>query len=251
MSSVASRIVGPGDRLVMLAGSFGSGKTEVAVNLALHLAREGRTVHLADLDLVNPYFRSREARALLEAHGIRVVVPLGPLAMADLPILLPEVRGMLEPPPGTVSIFDVGGDDVGARVLSTFRPDLVDGAYQLWQVLNAQRPFTNQVGGCLALQRDLERASRLAVTGLLANSHLIDETTPETVLNGWQLARKVSRRNGLPIRCVAVLKELASEAALRDLDVPLLPLRRTMLPPWRTPQPLGRSAGEIHGTHRD
>ena len=255
------RIVEPDDRLLMVVGNYGSGKTEVSVNLALQLARAGRTVQVADLDLVNPYFRCREARHLMEAHGIRVVIPPGAQAFADLPILLPEVRGMLHPPAGTVTVFDVGGDDVGARVLATFSGALARGDYELWQVLNAKRPFTDTVGGCLRMQQEIEQASRLRVTGLLVNSHLIEETTEETVRTGWELARDVSRQNGLPIRLVAAMERFVP--ALADLDVPVLPLRRTMPPPWlrseyeisplpaARPVPLGRPGGETHGKHRD
>ena len=110
--SLDSGIVGPGERLIIVVGNYGSGKTEVAVNLALRLASQGARVQLADLDLVNPYFRSREVRELLEAQGIRVVLPPPRLASSDLPIVVPEIRGMLRPPAGTRSIFDVGGDDV-------------------------------------------------------------------------------------------------------------------------------------------
>ena len=241
-----STIVEPGDRLVMIVGNYGSGKTEVAVNLALVLARAGVRVQVADLDLVNPYFRCREVRALMEGHGIRVVVPPGPQAAADLPILVPEVRGMLHPPPGTLSLFDVGGDDAGARVLATFYNDLAEGDYQLWQVVNARRPFTDTVDGCLRMQAEIEAASRLRVTGLVANTHLVDETTPAIVLEGWRLARAVARRNGLPIRCVAVREDLAADPALRAIDAALLPLRRRMLPPW-----VAHLSGELHGPHRD
>ncbi len=230
--SIADRIVRPGDRLIMIVGNFGSGKTEVSVNLAIRLSADGRPVQIADLDIVNPYFRCREARALMERHGIRVVVPPGAQAWADLPIILPEIRGMLHPPGETVSIFDVGGDDVGARALAAFRPSLADGEYELWQVINSKRPFTDSVESCLAMQQSLEQASRLRVTGLLVNSHLIDETTPATVLEGWHLAQAVSARAGLPVRCVAVMERLAGAAELAAIDAPLLPLRRRMLPPW-------------------
>ena len=114
-------IVGSEDRLVIVVGSYGSGKTEVCVNLAIDLARRGRKVQIADLDIVNPYFRCREARRLMERHDIRVVVPPGAQAFADLPIVLPEIRGMLRPPDGMLTIFDVGGDDVGAKVLASLR----------------------------------------------------------------------------------------------------------------------------------
>jgi hypothetical protein len=257
-SKAGADIVGPDDRLVMIVGNYGSGKTEVSVNLAIRLARSGREVRVADLDIVNPYFRCREARALMERHGIRVVIPPGSQAWADLPIIVPEIQGLLQPPPGTVSIFDVGGDDVGARALASFRPSIADGAYELWQVINARRPFTDTVEGCLEMRRALEEASRLKVTGLLANTHLIDDTTPDAVLDGWRLAQAVSREAGVPVRCLAVMENLAGAPELAAVDAPLLVLRRHMLPPWATakedaelpaarPVPLGKP-GPIHCT---
>jgi hypothetical protein len=226
------------DRLIFVVGSYGSGKTEIAVNLAFLLAARGATVQLADLDLVNPYFRSREARELLEAQGIRVVVPPPRLASSDLPIVVPEIRGMLRPPAGWV--------------LGSLSPDLATGDYELWQVINAQRPFTGAVDGCLAMQRDIEGASRLRVTGLLANSHLIDETTPETVLTGWRLAREVAQRSGLPIRAVAMLERLADAPALVEaIEAPVLPLRRTMVPPWLARETVVRPGEDVNGTHQD
>lgn len=235
-----------------MVGNYGSGKTEIAVNLAFLLAARGATVQLADLDLVNPYFRSREARELLEAQGIRVVVPPPRLASSDLPIVVPEIRGMLRPPAGTISLFDIGGDDVGARVLGSLRTDLEEGGYELWQVINAQRPFTDSVDGCLAMQKDIEQASRLRVTGLLVNSHLIDETTPETVLTGWRLAQEVARQSGLPIRAVAIMARLAGAPSLADvITAPVLPLRRTMVPPWLARETVVRPGEDVNGTHQD
>jgi hypothetical protein len=225
-------VVRPNERLVMVAGNFGSGKTEVSVNLAIQLAATGRRVQIADLDIVNPYFRCREAKVLMEGHGIRVVIPPGAQAFADLPIILPEIRGMLQPTDGAISIFDVGGDDVGARALAAFRPSVTGDDYELWQVINSKRPFTDTVEGCLAMRRDLESASRFEVTGLIANSHLIDDTTPEAVLEGWRLAREVSSETGLPVRAVTVMETLSDAPELSEIDVPLLWLQRYMLPPW-------------------
>ena len=226
-------IVGPHERLIMLVGNYGSGKTEVCVNLAISLARTGRTVQIADLDIVNPYFRCREVQQLMESHGIRVVVPPGAQAFADLPIVLPEIRGMLQPPQGTLTIFDVGGDDVGARVLASLRTNITD--YELWQVVNSKRPFTNTLDGCVEMQRSVELASRLQVSGLVANSHLIDQTTPEVVLEGWTLARELAMRSNVPLRCVAVMRELSEAPELQLIDTPLLRMQRQMLPPWIQP----------------
>ena len=107
----------PKNHVILFTGNYGSGKTEVAVNYASWLAREGKRVQIADLDLVNPYFRVREAREPLEKLGIEVVAPAGDYHSADLPILLPQVKGLIEHPKG-YTILDVGGDNVGATVLS-------------------------------------------------------------------------------------------------------------------------------------
>ena len=271
-------IVRAGDRVIAIVGSYGSGKTELSVNLSLQLAASGRRVQIADLDIVNPYFRCREARDLMEAHGIRVVVPPGAQVFADLPIILPEIRGMLRPQDGAVTILDVGGDDVGARALASFRTSVADGEYELWQVINAKRPFTDTVDGCVRMMRALEDSSRWKITGLLVNSHLIDETTTDTVLEGWRLAAAVRTRTGLPIRLVAAMAHLADAPELAVVDAPILRLHRHMLPPWlqaraaagagrpatgpapaARPVPLGRprpisfasSEGETRGPNRD
>lgn len=230
-------IVQSGDRLIAIVGNYGSGKTEVAVNLSLQLARRGLHIQIGDLDLVNPYFRCREASVLMEAHGIRVVAPPGAQAWADLPIVLPEIRGMLHPPEGTVSILDVGGDDVGARSLASFRTSIAEGDYQLWQVINAKRPFTDTVGGCLAMRRAIETSSRWKVTGWIVNSHLITETTADSVLDGWRLAQAVVKETGVPIRLVAVMDGLADAPELSVIDAPVLRMTRLMNPPWLVPRP--------------
>lgn len=237
----AAGIVDPSAaRVIALAGGYGSGKTELAVNLALLLARAGRRVQIADLDLVNPYFRCREERALMEAHGVRVVSPEGGQHWADLPIVLPEIAGMLDPPEGTVTLFDVGGDDVGARVLASLRP-LLD-RYELWLVLNARRPFNASVDACRALRAAIEGASRLTATGVVSNAHLADETTPDVIVDGWRLARRAADAMDLPLRFVAVMEELAGAPELAALDAPLLRMHRHMLPPWRRP-----ATGDRHG----
>jgi len=222
----------PEKRLNFIVGNFGSGKTEVAVNLALGLAQAGRTVSIADLDIVNPYFRCREAKLIMEKHRVRVVVPPGAQIQADLPIIMPELAGMFRSKVDGLSLIDVGGDDAGSRVLSAFAPLISGRPYELWQVINSRRPFTRTVEGCLDMQRAIEASSRLSITGLVVNSHLMDETTPEVVLEGWRLATAVAATTGQKVRCVCALGKLADAPELAEIDVPLLRLQRYLAPSW-------------------
>ena len=219
-------------RLVAFVGNYGSGKTEVAVNYALQLAARGETVAIADLDIVNPYFRCREATEQMEERGIRVVAPQGANKHADLPIMLPEIKGLLSHEAG-ISILDVGGDDVGARALSHIAPEFPDpGQYRMLQVINQSRPFTDTVDGCLRMREQIETSSRLFVTGLVSNTHLIMETTPDTVLEGYRFALEVAERAGLPLEMAVVPAWIADELDLTAFDAPVLVINREMLPPW-------------------
>ncbi len=220
----------PDTDILIIVGNFGSGKTEVSVNLALHLRRMGLRVQIADLDIVNPYFRCREAQDLMEAEGIRVVVPPRGFQWADLPIVLPEIKGMLDQP-GSIVIFDVGGDDIGARMLSSFAPLVLSKRYKMLQVVNERRPFTDSPEGVLKIMGEIEGASRLRVAGLISNAHLMEETTVEVVLRGIDLCRAVAHRSGRPIEFVAAPRRLDPDHTLSSLDIPILWLDRIMLPP--------------------
>lgn len=251
----------PHQRLILIVGNYGSGKTEVSVNLAMALRDEGYQVQIADLDIVNPYFRCREARELMRSRDIRVVVPRGEQVSADLPIVLPELSGMLRPEEGKVTLFDVGGDDVGAKLLSSFAPVLEkhrvarggeggeggEPTYVLWQVLNAKRPFTNTVEGCLKMRDAIEASSRLNVTGFVGNTHLMDETAPETILEGWELAKRASERSGLPVAFVTAMEGLAQAKELEAVGAPIFELKRYMLPPWLAKQNTNVTSGSGEG----
>jgi hypothetical protein len=236
-------IVGRDSRIssVLLVGDYGSGKTEIAVNLAFHLAAQQageaatttgrRQVAIADLDLVNPYFRCREAAEPLAEAGIRVVVPPGGQRFADLPILLPQVRGLLQDP-DALSILDVGGDDVGARVLSAIAPSFDPARHAFWFVLNTNRPFNDTVAGCVKTIRRIEASSTLRVTGIVPNTHLMDETTPEMIVDGLRVAERVSTELGVSIAFVAVMDQVAQRMADDAIRHPVLKMRRIMVPPW-------------------
>jgi hypothetical protein len=225
----------PKTRIVIIVGNFGSGKTEVSVNLALHLA-QSHPVQIVDLDIVNPYFRCREAREEMEAHGIEVIYPKGDFHSADLPIILPEMKSTVAGKEGYL-IFDVGGDDLGARVLSSLADIMVDQPYSMLQVINTSRPFTQDVEGCLKMKEEIEAASRLKVTGVIANTHLMEETDSATIRKGIDIAGAVAKRAGLSFEFgtidPALGEELSKELKDMDKDLPLLPIERRMLPPWR------------------
>ncbi len=224
----------PHQGVFIIAGGYGSGKTEVSVNLATQIARSGVRVRLADLDLVNPYFRCREAAEHMRKCGVELVVPPGEQVYADLPILLPEIAALFSSKPNTVNILDVGGDDVGARVLACLRTRIGANPYEFLQVINACRPFSNTVEGCLKMKAEIETASRLNVTGLIANSHLVEETHGGVIERGWRLACEVSDKAGLPVRFMAVMEHLSHTLDQLEIQAPILELKRLMLPPWLT-----------------
>ena len=230
-----------------MVGNYGSGKTEISVNLAFELRSRGHDVSIADLDVVNPYFRCREERESLERNGIRVVVPEGDRQFADLPIILPEIKGMLqdERHDAPYSIFDVGGNDVGARVLSAMNSHLGDRPHCLLMVINTNRPFTSTSEGCLKMMSDIEKTASLKVTGLVANSHLMEYTTPDVIHAGYEIVHQVSGESGVPLEFVAVAKRFAGDPVVQSIGAPLLVLNRRMTPPWSAPKP---AYGELRKT---
>ncbi len=172
--------------IVIIVGAYGSGKTEVAINLAVHMNAKGTAVRLADLDLVNPYFRTREARQALRRLGIDVVLPPDRYMQADLPILTPEVSGMLRHPSG-LTLLDVGGDDVGATVLAALADAMEGKTLQVLQVINPNRPHTDTVSGCLKMRQAIEARARMTITGIIGNANFMEETTDTGYSGGVRL----------------------------------------------------------------
>ena len=214
-------------RLTVVTGHYGTGKTEFSVNLALALAGEGARTALADLDIVNPYFRSREQRELLEAAGVRVVATSQALADADVPALPAELHALLED--RTVrGVLDIGGDPSGARVLARYRPRILREDYQLLYVVNAARPEVRTAERSAEYLRAIEAVTGLRCTGLVNNTHLCGETGPEDIREGALLTEEVSRMTGVPIVCHAA--EARFQERLRDLDP--FPMEIRMKKPW-------------------
>lgn len=224
-----------GRRVTIIVGHFGSGKTEIAVNGALQLADSGVPVALVDLDVVKPYFRSRAARAVMAEHGVDLVVPGGDNVFADLPIIVPQVRALLRESRRKV-LFDVGGDDTGARVLGSLSDVVPAEETEHLLVLNFRRPFTDTVETAVTMLREIETAARLPVTGVISNTHLMGETTPETVLEGYRHARATARAVGVPVVAVVAEERLAAALDAGALGCPVFPLRRVLRPSFDQPR---------------
>jgi hypothetical protein len=218
--------------IIIIVGNYGSGKTEISINLAANRKAAGIDVSIADLDLVNPYFRTREARKKLTALGVGVVLPPERFLQADLPILTPEVSGLIRNP-GTLAILDVGGDKVGATVLASLA-DALDGRnYRMLQVINPFRPFTDTVKGCMKIRDEIEKASGMPMSGIIGNANLIDETTADTIYGGYDFVLKVSQETGLPLEFITVPSRISDEMDMKRLLCPVLKLSRQLVPPWK------------------
>ncbi|MBR5472038.1 MAG: hypothetical protein IKU81_08015 [Oscillibacter sp.] len=216
-------------RISIITGHYGTGKTEFSVNLALALAAEGEQVMLADLDIVNPYFRSRERRDLLERAGIRLISSSQSCANADVPALPAELLTILENQ-DLRGVLDIGGDPVGARVLARFRPRITQEDYQLIYVVNANRPEVRTPETAIAYLRSIEAVTGLTCTGLVNNTHLCGETTEEEIRKGAALAAAVSGETGIPVLCHVAVEPLAEH--LSDLPEPVFPITIKMKKPW-------------------
>nr|WP_320016418.1 cobalamin biosynthesis protein CbiA [uncultured Desulfobacter sp.] len=217
--------------IIIIAGNYGSGKSETAVNLAAVSRRAGKSVKLTDLDLVNPYFRSREAQKPLEDLGVEVVLPDKKYMHADLPILTPAVAGMIKNP-AQVTILDAGGDDAGVTVLAALADVLKKSNIKLLQVINPLRPNTHDVQGCLKMKAQIEAASKLPVTGLISNANLLDETTPQIIYDGYNLVTRVSEATGLNIEFITASTRLLPQLDPERILCPILPIDRLLAPPW-------------------
>jgi hypothetical protein len=214
------------NHLIIVTGHYGSGKTEFAVNLAFRLAQAGSLVSLADLDIVNPYFCSRERRAELTKRGIRLIASKG--ADSDLPAINPEVYALLER--GVCGIMDVGGDAAGAQVLGRFSQKIQTIEHELLCVVNFNRPETGTPHKAEVYLRQIEYSSRLLVTGLVNNTHLGDQTTTHDIRRGAELIEALSNSTGIPVKY-----HTFEERFLETLELPndqLFPMQLYMKKPW-------------------
>lgn len=214
-------------RLTIVTGHYGTGKTEFSVNLALALAAEGERVSLADLDIVNPYFRSRERRPLLEEAGVRLIATSQACTDADVPSLPAELLSVLEDRTRR-GVLDIGGDPSGARVLARWRPKILQEDFQVLYIVNANRPEVRTAESAITYLRGIEAVTGLNCAGLVNNTHLCGETTPEEIRRGAALAEEISRQTGIPVICHAAEEKFAGQLQ----DLPLFPIEIRMKKPW-------------------
>ncbi len=218
--------------IVIISGNYGSGKTEVAINLAVSRKKQGIDVRMADLDIVNPYFRTREARKQLAALGIEVVLPPEQYMQADLPILSRSVSGLIRNP-SALTILDVGGNNVGAMVLAALADSFQSAPYTMLQVVNPFRPLTQTIEGVLKMKQEIEKASRLTISGWIGNANLIDESTAESILSGYAFMQKLSKTTGMPLAFITAPAYLLPELKTAKVSCPILPIKRQLVPPWK------------------
>lgn len=219
--------------IVLIVGNYGSGKTEVSINLAVHSKRAGADVSVVDLDLVNPYFRAREARRLFESLGIEIILPAEHLLQADLPVLVPQVAGQITASQD-LHILDVGGDAAGATVLAALADafQAIDEPIRMLQVVNPFRPNTDTVDGCLRIRAAIEASSRLRVTGWIGNANLIEETTAAHIASGAEFMASLSEASGMAVEFITAPQEVLSKMDAPQLAWPVLPIQRQLVPPW-------------------
>lgn len=195
-------------RLTLFCGHYGSGKTNIAVNYALHLKSLGLPVAIADLDIVNPYFRTKDSQEELEAAGVRVIALPFANSNVDLPSVPTEAYSVFNRPE-EYAVFDIGGDDRGAYVLGRFAPYILQDDFENLFVVNFRRPLTTTAEEAYAVLREIEEAGKIPFTGIVNNSNLGEETTAEDVLSTAQEVEKLSRLCGLPLVFTTVSASLA------------------------------------------
>lgn len=218
------------NRIRIITGHYGSGKTEFAVNYTLRLAESGFKTAIVDLDIVNPYFRSREMEPMFVEKGIRVISSTIKGLAGDLPALSPEIYTALQDK-NYEAVIDMGGDKAGATALGRFYDHIDKDECDMFFVINANRPLTNNKDNAIRYLRSIEQGSRQKVTGLINNTHLCGDTTVEDIMKGQELCLQVSKELGLPIKYVVTHIDLLDKLP-NNIQGEIFPIEIYMKKPW-------------------
>ena len=198
-------------RLTLLCGHYGSGKTNVAVNMAFDLKQQYDKVTVADLDIVNPYFRTKDSTEDFNREGIKLISSEYANSNVDVPALPPEIYSITDIK-DVKYVLDIGGDDRGALALGRIVPKILEeNDYEMLMVINKYRPLTPDVESTIEVMGEIEAACRMKFTALVNNSNLGAMTTAQDILDSVSYAEEVSKASGLPIKCTTVKKELVNE----------------------------------------
>lgn len=217
--------------VVIFTGRFGSGKTEIALNYSVQVADCGQRVLLIDLDLVTPYFRTREVATAVEQRGVDVVSPSALTRSVDVPAVVPEILGAIEQGEHPV-VIDVGGDKQGARALGQYAGALLRRGYRMQFVDNPYRPMTATPEGLRQSIEDIQSGSRLCVTALISNPNLMGETTPNVIREGHARVEEAARTLDLPVAFLAICDEYMPDGFSTGTDLPVVRLQRYFRLPW-------------------
>lgn len=199
------------NKIYIITGHYGSGKSEFSINFARRLKSAGKEVCLADLDIVNPYFRSRENREQLRLEGIDLASDtLNSTKGLDMPYLSPAIQGQLAQKVKDV-ILDCGGDDVGIRVLKQFYETIKKRDYEMYMIINTYRPETSNALQIINMQNKLEAESGLKITGYVNNSNFLKHTTKEDLIAADAIIKEVSQQTGIPIVFVSGIEKMINQ----------------------------------------
>ena len=218
------------NRIRIIIGHYGSGKTEFSVNYAVKLASHGKKVALVDLDVVNLYFRSREKADILEQSGVKVIGGAIKASAIDIPSISGEVLTPLQDE-SYEAVLDVGGDPVGARALGRYSNYFTGSNYDMFFVLNANRSETQTAEKAIEYITRIQDVARAKVTGIINNTHLLKSTTIDDVLRGYDLAKRVSMETNIPIKYNSVLESIASNLP-KELVGEIFPIKLYMREEW-------------------
>lgn len=207
-------------------GHYGSGKTFVSVNYALALAKLGKPVSIYDLDIVNPYFRTVDAKKTLSQGGVELVVSPFAQTNVDIPAMNAKSYKMIDDL-SSYAVADIGGDDRGALALGRFAGKLKEeNNYDALLVLNKFRPETRDIDGALSIIEEIESTGKLPFTGIVNNANLGNETTVDTILSGLEFAKELSKQTGLPVKFTAVRNDLLCDKIQKIKEIlPVSPIK--------------------------